>query len=456
MSELSDPRIADLLDRLVPASVEQSNWKHVVVDAAIGDRGVCEKRSRPRWRSRGPLIALAVLAVMVIVPLTALAVGQNWWFLRFGSGPKPISPVVVVAKGTWDGVSWTLTAYGSATDGICTAFTPQASGTTSGRVRAITAGMGCAPISGVPATPDTKPSPPLAITYLMGEGNASFPGFVVGPVIASARTVEIALSNHASIRVPTISAPSALHAHVRFFVARLPAGLRWSHLGSSTPVTSLVGLDAHGRIVARLAIPGGANNSALYRMINHGVRVHFTAAFLHALRLARRSTDVLLLASRDGTNFYRSVGSVYGGVAHACFGVGKTVNLASLPPTRRGIAQMAGIIECSPATATTFPSPQQPVWDLSIYGQNRGQPDVTLFRLAGIASDAVRTVNLLDRNHHVVARVPVIDNVYTLRHVPEGVTLVVPTGLNGQSLAECGPNASARVRGSGTYLQARC
>lgn len=440
MSELRDPRIAELLDRVVPATDELSTWDAVLADARGSGR-----RSSPRWRKRRALaLVVAALLLLVVAPLSALAVTQGWWFFRSGLSPQPVSPVVVVARGSWNSVHWTLTAYRSGTDGVCFALTP---GTGNGTGAA----MDCDTITGVPIAANTKPSAPHAISYLMGTGpnGTHLPDYITGPVVDTARTVEIRFTDGTTVDVPTIVAPSALRSRIRFYATPLPA--------RHSPVQSVVGLDGRGRVVARLAIPNLNRASAAYRMSNHGVRVHLPAGLQHLLRLQHRSTDVWLLATRDGKNIYRMGGrDISRGVAHTCFGVGNAIDPATLPATERGIGQLAGSIGCTAVGPATFPSPDEPVRDLSIYGANRGDKEITLLRLAGLASDEVKRIELLDDKHHILARVPVIDNVFSLRHVPKGVTFVVPVNADGQALAECGPNARAGIRGAGSYLRARC
>lgn len=454
MSVPSDQRIAALLDRLTPAIEEQSQWQEIVAEAEAAPPTSAGpyRRSRLLRRPRALLIAAVIIGVVVLAPLSALAVTQGWWFFRFGQAPTPISQVVVVARGVWQGTPWTVTAYRSTTDGICTAFTPRRHPRF-----AVTAAMGCDQIAGVPVTSQTKVSQPHRISYLAGEGNARFPGYAVGPVIASAATVAISLNDHHTIRVATVVAPKALGADVRFFIARLPAGLNWNPPSGLSPVTGVAGIDAHSRVVARLVIHGRPVNATLYRVSNRGKLVQLSPALRHAFDRAHRSTKIYRLATRNGQSFYRLGGAdISRGVAHSCWGVGRAVNPATLPATRGGVSRLAGIIECGPKTATSFPSPQAPVWDLSIYGANRGDKEITLFRLSGIASDAVKTVNLIDDRGRVVERVRVIGNVYALKPVPKGVVAVEPTAFNGEALARCGPGGAA-VRGAGrTYLQAHC
>jgi len=83
------------------------------------------------------------------------------------------------------------------------------------------------------------------ITYLAHTG-APAPDYIVGPVIASAKSVVIALSNRKTIRTKAVVPPKGMTAKIAFYVAKLPCPAR--------PI-SVRGLDAGGRIVAHLAIP---------------------------------------------------------------------------------------------------------------------------------------------------------------------------------------------------------
>ena len=436
MSAVPDARIAELLNRLVPPTVERPDWERVLADADVHDGETGRPALRTWQRKRWPLIAVTMLVLLVVAPLTALAVSQGWWFFSASGLPTPISRVTVVATGTWNQVPWTLTAYRSSTDGVCLALTPRAPSNAHG----VGAAMSCDQIAGVPSTPQSKRYTPHRISYLMAAGNGNgtgFPGYITGHVVESAHTVEIVLADHTVIKVDTIGAPSALQSKIRFYIAQLPAG--------HADVRRVVGRDDHNRIVAHLNVPK-LLLTRTFAVSNRGTQVALSAAMKHALRLAHRSTQIRLLASRDGRDFYH-LGK------HDCYGVGKTVDAATLPPTRPGIGQLAGIVICT-LGPPRFPSPLRPVLDLSVYGQNRGQKEVTLFRLAGFASDAVKTVNLLDSHGRILRRVPVIANVYTLKHAPKGVVEIVPADINGKALARCGPGAS--TRSSGSYLQARC
>ena len=160
MSAVPDARIAELLNRLVPPTVERPDWERVLADADVHDGETGRPALRPWQRKRWPLIAVTMLVLLVVAPLTALAVSQGWWFFSASGLPTPISRVTVVATGTWNQVPWTLTAYRSSTDGVCLALTPRAPSNAHG----VGAAMSCDQIAGVPSTPQSKRYTPHRIS----------------------------------------------------------------------------------------------------------------------------------------------------------------------------------------------------------------------------------------------------------------------------------------------------
>jgi hypothetical protein len=173
------------------------------------------------------MLALALLAP-ALVPLAALGVASDWWFLR-SDDPPPVRAPAVVKEGSWSGHPWQLIAYRSGTDDLCVSVTAAGSNA-SGSGGA----TGCAPFVGVSGTAETK-----------------------GPVTDKASTVEIQFGTGAVLRLPTFSGAASL-GHVRFYAAQLPASIPMpqSDLRNQSQrsfINTLAGLDSDGNVVACLA-----------------------------------------------------------------------------------------------------------------------------------------------------------------------------------------------------------
>jgi hypothetical protein len=418
-----DPVIAGALDQFVPFEDERREWQRILDEARARPRPALQRRLRRRH-----LLAVAVALLAIVVPLAAVGATQGWWFLAHNSA-KPVTSVAVVATGVWSGSPWTLTAYRSATDGICTALTPSSP---ANEPAGVGAGMGCDSITGVPRTAQSKRFTPHGISYLQSSGGGGFPGYIIGPVIDSARSVEITLSDNTTLKVTTISAPASLQSKIRFFVTELPRGRGF--------VRKLAARDLNDKVVAVLRVPQPLFTRAENRISNHGSEVKLSQAMKRQLRLAHRRAQVWLLASRDGHNFYR-----FG----RCFGVGRSGDPSRFDAARGPAA--FGAMLCS----RRFPSRAQPILDASIYGASRKHPRMTLLRLSGFASDAVVGISLLDATGRIVRRVPVIGNVYSLANVPPAVATVVMTDSHGRQVARCGPNV-ATAPATGSYVVAKC
>jgi hypothetical protein len=209
---------------------------------------------------RRPALLVAALVAVALIPVAALAVANDWWFLGPGLSPTPASEVIVVKTGTWDGKGWQLTAYRSDTEGLCYALTPTGS---SGEGASIS----CDSIEGVPRTPESKPYTPHAISFVIGGGGV-LPASIYGPVTDKAEEVDVYFRKGAVLRTPTVAPPSSLGAAVRFYAAPLPASvprLRPSSRPGEGPLKKLVGLDHNGHVVACLTVPlpkGGVPLSA--------------------------------------------------------------------------------------------------------------------------------------------------------------------------------------------------
>jgi len=259
--------LTSVLDELVPRFAdERGDWGRVLADAGAGEamarspwpldtttteaafRERPGRRPRGRWRTRRRLVVIAIAVVAVASPLIAAA-SENWGFLWFaGIAPAPITDVSVVKTGEWDGKSWQLVAYLSATDGVCFALNP----TSTNGATSEGGALSCDQIEGVPRTESSKPYTPHAITVLAGS-SLGVPAFVAGPVIDSADEVAVYLASGEVIRTPTFDAPSQLGS-IRFYATQVPEpvpGVRPEVYG----IQKVVGLGGDGDVVACLVVP---------------------------------------------------------------------------------------------------------------------------------------------------------------------------------------------------------
>jgi hypothetical protein len=128
-----------------------------------------------------------------------------------------------------------------------------------------------------------------------------------------------------------------------------------------------------------------------------------------ALRHDHRSPHIYLIASRNGRNFYRV------GDSGRCYGAAPAANLQHLARFRDPAAALGGY-ECYGNAAHLT------VVDRSTWGATMANPTMHLRGLAGIASNAVRAIELLSPSRAVVGTVPVKSNVFLTREVPNDVT----------------------------------
>lgn len=146
----------------------------------------------------------------------------------------------------------------------------------------------------------------------------------------------------------------------------------------------------------------GTPPSSLTRFSTRGRVVTPSRAAPRAFRV----DSMQLVAVRDGRAFYE-IDSARG----RCFGVGSA----------DAIGDPGG--EICPAGAP-FPSTDRPVLDFSVYEARPGgdRDQLTIFRIEGFAADGITAVGVLNRAQRVSLRVPVLDNVYEVNHVPPGLT----------------------------------
>lgn len=238
-----DVELARALDEALPRQPSAGDWARVL-DAAAGGRW-WTRRHHQRL-----MVAIVVVAIVVLVPLTALAVSNDWWFLGSSSlAPPPVGKVIVVGEGNANGVPWAMTAYRSATQGLCVGFTPNPP---DNRPAALTqgsdsAGLSCG--SHVRGMPDVPPAEAHSFSFFGSFARPAnpkgFPDFVAGTTADDVAQVRVVRANGETITVDTFAAPSELGMPLRFFVALVPAGSR---------VHDLVAVNANGDTVDRAVL----------------------------------------------------------------------------------------------------------------------------------------------------------------------------------------------------------
>jgi hypothetical protein len=83
------------------------------------------------------------------------------------------------------------------------------------------------------------------VTYLAHFGRPA-PGYIVGPVVATARHVSVSFENGSRLSIPTIRPPQGLERNIRFYVRLMRC--------RSVEPSRIVGTDAAGHIVASIQL----------------------------------------------------------------------------------------------------------------------------------------------------------------------------------------------------------
>jgi hypothetical protein len=161
-----------------------------------------------------------------------------------GAGARAVSPppamfgrLVAVTSGNWGGSAWRFSASDQVSgDNVGYCFSMSFVG------RAHSS-AGC---EGSGFVINSFPGLPYYGMDLAESIGGGCPGidYVDGPVVATARTVDIRVSTGRVVRASTIAPPKGLVRNVGFYVARIPCG---------TQPTTAVGRSSAGRIVARFS-----------------------------------------------------------------------------------------------------------------------------------------------------------------------------------------------------------
>jgi hypothetical protein len=252
-----------LLDELSPElPASGATWDDVLARAQLlagstSTSGSAPRRS-PRRVARKRLVLATALVTAIVIPLVAWAAVNDWWFFQFRDTPRPLSAPAVVASGSWSGHRWEMAAYNSGV-GTCWSITfpdsneiggawmygVSGAGVTSNADNA----LGCGGIIGIrPPNPGALQLP--TVMYMLGGSvDASYPSWIAGPVVASARTVVIRFPDGEVVSAPTTPPVKLGHVGwygpVRFFAAQVPPNVK--RFGRPQSVT---GVDARGNVVA--------------------------------------------------------------------------------------------------------------------------------------------------------------------------------------------------------------
>jgi hypothetical protein len=236
--------LARALDDLLPPGDNRPDWGAVLRDAQKGWGHITSRRP-PRRR-------LAILgvgaAIALLIPLTALAAVEQWWFFSGPIGaPTPVGDVVVVQSGVSNGTPWALTAYRTSSDDLCVGFAPNASAsgpTSTPTTNSTSTVLSCgASLNGLPASAG-QPGGAHEVSFVESASTAS--EMLGGPAAANVARVEIVLTAGSPLLVDTFPAPAALDTPLRFFVADLV---------SSGTVQAIRALDSSGRVLETRRFP---------------------------------------------------------------------------------------------------------------------------------------------------------------------------------------------------------
>jgi hypothetical protein len=178
-----------------------------------------------------------------------------------------------------------------------------------------------------------------------------------------------------------------------------------------------------------LAIPAFALSGvlgSLFGFSNTGTPVERSKIGLDAassLDLTGATGTVNLLGSRAGIGIY--LAHDQGG--NLCFFLGP-------PNGELGDRGLSGGCLNSSASGE-FPSPQQPVVDMTLFAYQPGTTGEQVVRLAGVAADGVARMEVLSMDCRTIAEAPVVDNIYATTDVPDDpVAAIVGVDSSGKQV----------------------
>jgi hypothetical protein len=235
-----DPVIAQILDQALPCKFDAPDWEKVLTESRNS-----AARQLPGRNRRKLVLLVALVLLAVLVPLSALGMANNWWFLSAPGHFTPMGNVVTVASGRSEGAPWSLVAFMTEKEGLCDSITPYPPG--GSQSEAWEAGAGC---SGIRADEEGTWRPMVSFgTGSVTTSSGKTTMIVGGPTDSSVAEVEVVESNGKKVTTQTIPAPSELGVRVRYFVTALPPS---TDLGAS--VKEVIARDASGKVLKRIPV----------------------------------------------------------------------------------------------------------------------------------------------------------------------------------------------------------
>jgi len=222
----------DVINRAVSLSLSDTGeWQNVLVRA-----GIFDATRRRRVSAFRLAVAAAAGLALIAIPLTALALSQNWFA---SEAPKPATSVVQLASGSLKDGTWTLDAYTSVDNGICINFRAGTSGE---------GGGGCGSgIVGEPNLSDQKVSERHWVGYFGGSSSRGL-SWVAGPTAAPVTVVKAVLTDGRSFSLTTRPMPG-LDTSLRFYIATFDGIARLAELDA---------LGQAGKVLERRHVPARA------------------------------------------------------------------------------------------------------------------------------------------------------------------------------------------------------
>jgi hypothetical protein len=245
-----DPEIALILNQALPFEFDAPDWELILTESRNPPARRLPGRNR---RKLVLLVALVLLAVLI--PLSALGVANDWWFISVGGNPFGSNgKVTTVTSGRSEGGAWALVAFMTNEGGLCFSITPLpptgSPGSDSTAAEAESSSGGIAGCSGIRAHEGGTWQPMVSFaTGYTTTSSGKTTTIVGGPTDSSVAEVDVVEFNGKIVTTRTIPAPSELGVRARFFVVVLPPST-----DLDVSMKEVIARDAAGKVLKRIFV----------------------------------------------------------------------------------------------------------------------------------------------------------------------------------------------------------